>query len=128
MFSRTHDMMSGSKPNDPQYPYEEQYEMYLLCEVVLPDDKNKLDMDKTEDNLLELIHYLNENGVPVPAIIGKLKDSGVRCFSTRTQSLAMRLHMRDVRLGKNSQVSKKQEVREDPRPLFLAPAQDRALA
>jgi hypothetical protein len=92
LFSHTHDMMSGAQPADKQFPHDEQYEMYLICEVAHKADKNQIDVEKTEDNLLEMIHYLNEQGVDVPEIIGT-----ARCFSPRTRSVAVRLHLKEVR-------------------------------
>ncbi len=108
LFSRTHDKMSGSKPDDQQYPHDEQYEMYLACEVTADGDDSKIDTVKTEKNLLELIHYLNENGLAIPCI-----TAYARCFSTRTRGVATRLHLKEVR---------ERQAEGRSALLFLAPA------
>lgn len=117
LFLRTHVSMSGSKPTDYQYPTDEQHEMYFACEVAMAGDSSKIDMEKTEDNLLELLHYLNGNGVPVPEILGT-----IRCFGSRTRGVALRLHLKEVR------ERKKEEERNASMPLFLAPVLEGAVA
>lgn len=121
LFSHTHAEMSGSEAADQQYPSSEQYEMYLACEVPVKGDKHKIDPEKTEDNLLELLHFLTENGVPVPEIIG-----AVRCFGPRTRGVSLRLHLHEVRTRKAEE--KQEQERNASMPLFLAPALQVAVA
>lgn len=121
LFSHTHAEMSGSKPTDPQYPSSEQYEMYLACEVPVKGDKDKIDPEKTEDNLLELLHFLTENGVPVPVIYGP-----IRTFGRRTKAVSLRFHLDRVRAREAEE--KQEQEREASMPLFLAPALQAAVA
>lgn len=96
-FARIHQEMSGANPSGPQFPFKEQYEMYKSCAVpnrALPDE---IDVEKTEDNLLELIHYLNENGVGVTKIFGP-----ARTFSRQTQGVSMRLRLDERRRSSDS--------------------------
>lgn len=95
-FARTHLMMSGSTPSTKQFPPDEQYEMFLLCEVQLAGNKNELDKEQTETNVLELIRYLNGNGVRIPDIIPEVRRFN-SALGSPTRRLVMGLHVGEYR-------------------------------
>lgn len=70
--------MQGESLDGPQFSRKEQMEMFSACQDV--------DLLQTEENILELIHFLTTNGVKVPDIIGH-----ARRFSPRTKKFAIRL-------------------------------------
>lgn len=92
LFAHTHDVMSGSDLTSKQYPLDEQYEMFVVCEVAVKGDKDTLDMERTEENILELLRYLNEQGLRIPEIHPK-----IRRFSATTRAVALKLHLDRVR-------------------------------
>lgn len=94
-FAEKHATMSGSKPGSKQYPYDEQKKMYEICVASKAGAKGQIDWVKTEDNLLELIHFLDANGVAIPDII-----PAIRRYSERTLGISMRLHVLEVEAHK----------------------------
>ena len=128
LFSRTHAAMSGEEPTSQQFMHDEQYEMYLVCQIAHKGKKGKLDKEQTEDNLLELIDFLFRNGVPVREIIGE-----IRCFGKRTRGVAIRLHCEEIRQHKAE--AKKVEAEAQavmpkavPHLLFAEPSLQEAIA
>lgn len=113
LFTHTHAQMSGRDPESKQYPFDEQYEMYLVCQESLPGKKQVIDPEKTEDNLLELLHYLHESGVAVPAIIAE-----IRCFGDRTKGVAMRMRVREVGEHKKSTKAQADSLFSHPAPAY----------
>jgi len=100
-FALIHARMSGSTPELPQFPTDEQFALYRKCRV-LSGDGDVLDEEATEANLLELMHYLHENGLGVPKVA-----VGIRLFSDQTIGLAKRLHYKEYRERKMDEKAKK---------------------
>lgn len=127
IFASTHNMMSASLPSDKQFSFEEQEEMFVMCE--------NEDPAQQASNRLELIHYLARQGVPVPKMHRKLRSDPTPSLvvyttlvvngeeSERTvtpQQLARRIHLSGIAPRMEGVSTKKQRVA--PATLvFMAP-------
>lgn len=106
--------MSGSLPFEKQFSSAEQEEMFVAC---VHDDENQ-----QAGNLLELIHYLASQGVPVTEILGK-----VRCSTTPShdgvmpRSLTVRIKKHGLAPFEDAGAELVESVQGSAQLVFVAP-------
>ncbi|MGV9001545.1 MAG: hypothetical protein ACOH18_01140 [Candidatus Saccharimonadaceae bacterium] len=101
LFAQTH-AKTDSDPDaaNKKFPTSEQFKLYLVCQAASNDDAVKF-----EDNLLELMEYLDEEGLPIAQI-----SIGIRLYSPRTKGVAIRLA---IARHRENQMQRKLELQKE---------------